>query len=364
MAASPVDSGEASMQPIEHPGAWRSSDVRDGEALAFRLGERHLRSLDRALAHARSTGKPIETLGREDFPLDGIDGELDALRDEVQHRRGFVLLRGLPAARYSREDLSRLFWGLGTHFGHAVSQSLMGDRLGHVTDVSRDHPGERGYRSRRELDMHTDSDDFLMMMCLQDARRGGRSRFVSALTVYNEMLATCPQHLPILQRGFRYHWRGEQPQGEAPVTPYRVPVFSFCEGHLSCVYLRAFIDMAAEELHEPLTEEEQAALDAFELQCERRDLQLNFYLRPGDAYIANNYILLHARTAFADHPQEHRRRYLLRLWLKARHGRPVVDAVRRFYRDDGITARPGAGTIYVHDGPETPAPGEDRRPLP
>jgi hypothetical protein len=28
-----------------------------------------------------------------------------------------------------------LFFGLGTHFGRAVSQSSMGDRLGHVVDV-------------------------------------------------------------------------------------------------------------------------------------------------------------------------------------------------------------------------------------
>jgi len=28
----------------------------------------------------------------------------------------------------------------------------------------------------------------------------------------------------------------------------------------------------------------------------------------------------------------------------------VVDAVRRFYRDDGITGREGASTVYVHTG--------------
>ena len=59
-------------------------------------------------------------------------------------------------------------------------------------------------------------------------------------------------------------------------------------------------------------------------------------LRPGDAYIANNYTVLHSRTAFEDHADTDRRRYLLRLWLKADDGRPVVDAVRRFYRDDGM----------------------------
>ena len=338
----------AELRSIQHPGAWRSADFRDAGALTFALDHRHLRALDGALAHARATGKDTESLIREDFPLDDITPDLDALRDRVQNREGIVLLRGLPVDRYSRDDLCRMFWGLGTHFGRAVSQSLLGDRLGHVTDVSRDHPGERGYRSRRELDMHTDSDDFLMMMCLRDARSGGVSRFVSALTVYNEMLATSPELVALLMRGFRYHWRGEEAEGEEPITPYRVPVFSTREGVLSCVFLRAFIDMAAEDLGEPLGGDEKAALDTFEALCERPDLQLTLTLRPGDAYIVNNYTMLHSRTAFDDHEAEDKRRYLLRLWLKAYDGRPVVDAVRRYYRDDGITERKGAGTIFVH----------------
>lgn len=336
------------LEPLRHPGAWKAADFKDLRSITFELRERHLRALDRALCAARATGRATETLTREDFPLGDIAADLDTIRRRVQHERGIVLLRGLPVTRYSREDMCRMFWGLGTHFGHAVSQSLMGDRLGHVTNVSGDNPAERGYRSRRELDMHTDSDDILMMLCLQNARSGGQSRFVSALTVYNEMLATYPRLLPTLMRGFRYHWRGEQADGQEPITRYRVPVFSHCNGMMSCVFLRAFIDMAAQDLGEPLSQREKAALDVFEQLCERSDLKLALDLAPGDAYLINNYTTLHSRTAFEDYDAAQDRRYLLRLWLRAIDGRPVVDAVRRFYRDDGITAREHASTIYEH----------------
>ena len=334
--------------PITHPGAWRAADVADLSTISFELDRRHLRALDRALATARASGRAIESIRREDFPLDDIAADLDVIRDRVQNQCGIVLLRGLPVAHYSRDDLCRMFFGLGTHFGRAVSQSLMGDRLGHVTNVSGDNPAERGYRSRRELNMHTDSDDLLMMLCLRNAKRGGQSRFVSALTVYNELLNSHPECLAPLMRGFRYHWRGEQAEGEDPITRFRVPVFSHCKGALSCVFLRAFIDMAAEELGEPLSGEEKTALDTFEALCERADLQLAINLKPGDAYLVNNYTTLHSRTAFVDHERAEDRRYLLRLWLKAVNGRPVVDAVRRFYRDDGITERENAGTMYLH----------------
>ena len=170
---------------------------------------------------------------------------------------------------------------------------------------------------------------------------------MSALTIYNEMLAAHPERVAPLERGFHYHWRGEQAEGEEPITTFRVPVFSRCAGVTSCVYLRAFIDMAAEDLGEPLSDEEQAALDTFEGLATRADLQLALELEPGDAYLVNNYTVLHARTAFQDHDSQQRRRHLLRLWLKAYEGRPVVEAVRRFYRDDGIAEREGAGTVYV-----------------
>ena len=310
--------------------------------------------MDGGLRAARASGRATEELRREDFPLDDISNDLDNIRGQVLNGRGIVLLRGLPVTRYSREDMCRMFWGLGTHFGRAVSQSLMGDRLGHVTNVSGNNPCERGYRSRRELDMHTDSDDILMMACLQDARSGGQSRFVSALSIFNEMLTGQPQLLANLMRGYRCHWRGEQADGEEPISSFRVPVFSRCNDVLSCVYLRAFIDMAAEDLGEPLGDEDKAALDCFQELSERADLQLALNLEPGDAYLANNYTVLHSRTAFEDHDAPDKRRYLLRLWLKAIDGRPVVDAVRRFYRDDGITGREGASTVYVRARAEQP----------
>ena len=92
--------------------------------------------------------------------------------------------------------------------------------------------------------------------------------------------------------------------------------------------------------------------DLGETLSESAELQVALNLEPGDAYIANNYTVLHSRTSFEDYDTADKRRYLLRLWLKAVHGRPVVDAVRRFYRDDGITGREGASTVYVHAGAE------------
>ncbi len=225
-----------------------------------------------------------------------------AWRDEVLHGRGFVVLRGLDRERYSEEDLTAIFWGLGAHIGRAVSQSPMGDRIGHVTDVGGRDRRERAYRSSRELTLHTDRCDVIGMLCLEPAWRGGVSGYASVHTVYNDILASRPALLEPLFRGFRYHRRAEQLPGEPPITPARVPVLSECEGELSVVFLRAYIEMAAQELGEPLRDEDIAALDYFEEVARRPDVKLEFTLEAGEAIFFNNCTMLHNRTAFEDDP--------------------------------------------------------------
>jgi hypothetical protein len=42
---------------------------------------------------------------------------LDQTLAELYDGRGFIVVRGLPVARYSDEDVGLLFWGLGRHLG-------------------------------------------------------------------------------------------------------------------------------------------------------------------------------------------------------------------------------------------------------
>ena len=107
----------------------------------------------------RARGLEPEHFERADFDLSAIAGDIAAIRDALMDGRGVVVLRGFPVERWGVAATTLSYWGLGTHFGTAVSQSRMGDRLGHVVDVSGDNPRERGYRSSKELEFHTDSDD-------------------------------------------------------------------------------------------------------------------------------------------------------------------------------------------------------------
>ena len=328
--------------PLTHPSAWLTDDLATISPLSC-LNQAQANDLTRNLT--RLTSLPLTQITADDFDLGQCAPLVEHTREELLHGRGIAILRGFPVADLSPDDLEKLFWGLGTHFGHVVSQSRMGDRLGHVLDASK-HPGERGYRSSRELSLHTDSDDIVMMLCIRQAKMGGINRFTSATAIYNEIAQTRPALLAPLVRGFRYHWRGEQPDGEPPITDYRIPVFAVVDGVLSCIYLREFIDMAAQDLGEPLTKQETEALEYFHRLANDERFVFNIRLQSGDVFLINNYCVLHSRTEFEDDPGANNRRHLLRLWLKTTPPRVLHPAMRRYYGADGIEPRQGEGTVY------------------
>jgi len=335
-----------SRQPVRARSAWRPADFPGPEAFSFTLTDAHFAAFDTALAANLRAGRTVEELTAREFALETIADDVAAWRDEVQRGRGFIVLRELPRDRYSVDDLGVLFFGLGTHFGRAVSQSSMGDRLGHVLGVGGKDRRERAYRNSRELTLHTDRADVVGMLCVQNAAAGGVSGYASAHTIYNEILASRPALLEPLFAGFPYHRRGEEAPGEPAITPYRVPVFSESEGELSAVWLRAYIEMAAKELGTPLTEVELAALDYFEEVGRREDVRLTFTLEPGHAIFFNNCTMPHNRTSFEDDEDPARKRHLLRLWLMLDGGRPLTSAVHAYKGTTGILGHGGSSTYY------------------
>ncbi len=321
---------------IDDPAAWKSSDFTSEDDYSFDLEQRHVDALDQAVQKAHRDGLGLQDMQADHFRLPEIADDLADIRRELTDGRGLILLRGFPLEQFSTEELGIMYWGIGTHFGRSVSQSPMGDRLGYVTDVSKPGERDRGYRSAKELRFHTDSDDVVGLLCIRQAKSGGLSRLVSGLSIHNEIAATRPDLLEPLYQGFHYHWFGEEPRGQPPVTDYAIPVFSWTQGRMSICYLRDFIDMGADERGTPLSDPQVEALDLLESIAERQDFMLEFKHQPGNASFINNYTLLHSRTGFEDWPELERRRLLLRLWLKADPSRAVHPNLKRYYGDDGM----------------------------
>ena len=325
---------------IDHPGAWTSAQMPTKKHFQHDLPASLLDAFDEALKKAE--GVDTESITRAHFAHPVVNKFAGDLFHDLQEGRGLVCIEALPSDRYSHADMGRIFWGVGTHLGRAVSQSVLGDRLGSIKNESDKDPDARAYRHKRELIMHTDSTEIIGMLSLVKAKTGGFSQAASSLAVHNAIYKENPQHLQALYDGFYYSRHGEQGEGEAANTPYKVPIFSLKDDKVSCRYLRAYMLSAARDLGIELPQSFMDALNCFDKTAARRDIMFEYMMEPGEMTFMNNFTVLHSRTAFEDHPEEPRKRHLLRLWLDVPNGRPVareIDTYRQTSEGGGGIAR-------------------------
>jgi Taurine catabolism dioxygenase TauD, TfdA family len=322
---------------VRHSSAWYGKDLASDSSWIVTLTPRHLEEIATAVTSAKARGLGVGTLTREDFPLPTLAPQLKAWLEEVNTGRGFNVVRGLNVADYSDEEVFLIFWGMGLHLGKAVTQNPKGDVLGHVFDHGRTYGNldVRGYETSAHLPFHTDSGDVVGLLCLRPGKSGGLSSVVSAVTIHNEILKRHPEYLPPLYRGFHYI-RREAALTDHPVTPHRVPVFGVRDGLVSVRLVRNQINAAATKTGVPLAPLEKAALDLFDELAQNPDIHLDMDLQRGDIQFCNNYVALHSRTSYVDHPEIERRRHMVRLWLTMDQRRPVAQG---FAPHDGYGAK-------------------------
>jgi hypothetical protein len=96
---------------------------------------------------------PCESLNPENFRLPRLGKALREILAELLEGRGFVLLRGLPVERMTREEQALAYLGMGAWLGSFRSQNAKGHLLGHVKDLGLDirDPRVRYYQTNRKL---------------------------------------------------------------------------------------------------------------------------------------------------------------------------------------------------------------------
>ena len=300
------------------PAEWRGEDVADPEVWTERLTDAELRDLDSALRHARATSDSLLDIGKDDFPLPVLGPRLARIEKDLIDGRGFVLIRGLPRARYDNDEMCLLYWGVGMHLGKPWPQNKKGHVLGDVTDQGKPahDPTSRGNEiGGIAFPYHSDGSDLVGLMCLQVGKSGGTSTVCNAVAIHNDLVRSRPELAAALYAPQPYDFRGEQPEGGRPF--YELPVFTDWERRLFVRYIRPYI--LASQRHSaapriaPLAEEAMQAVDRMTYE---REYNVFMDFEPGDMQFVNNYHVLHARTAYEDDRASGKVRHLKRLWLE------------------------------------------------
>jgi alpha-ketoglutarate-dependent taurine dioxygenase len=306
---------EMSAAPERWTRVWTEEQIDDLTRLVEGVGDDEMTDLNPA---------PLST--------PSLRALVDAIRDDLIHQHGFVLLKGFPFQELDRRTTAAIFLMLGRLIGTLRSQNSAGHLLGHVKDVGSDlaDPGTRIYQTNERQSFHTDSTDVVGLLCIRPALSGGQSLIASAETAYRIVHQRHPDLALKLFDPIATDRRNEQPEFEKPW--FEIPVLSWFDDRLTVLYQRTYIESARRFSDAPSPDMGQIkALDVFDQVLNEPDVHLAMDLEPGDIQFVYNHSVLHDRMKFMDHSDPELRRHLLRLWLSLPGDRQLPPAFAQRY---------------------------------
>jgi len=313
------------MQQLAGPSVWSRRDIGP-EQYRVVLSAACLDEIHRAADDIGRFPLPTILRGPEDFAMPACRREMTRVREMLDHRRRFAIVDRLPVTEIGPDEATAIYWLLSSMVSRPVAQKLDGTMIYDVLDTGQEAlpgSGVRPDKTNIEIRFHNDNayndtpPDYVGLLCLRQAQRGGHSRVVSFHSVHNVLRERSPEGLGRLYRPFWFDRQREFWPGEAPI--FSAPVFE--DG----VAVRA--RFSAHQMNggyalrgEPIDNEGAAAMTAMLDIFEEDELTVDFDLEPGQIQFVDNRVLGHSRTAFVDHSEPDRKRHLVRLWLRD-HGR-------------------------------------------
>lgn len=305
---------------INHPAAWTAQSLMaQSDQWIYQLSEEDIAELDAALQQVKAKGLVVPKFGKQDFPMPKLAKKLQRYLDSLVSGLGIFYLRGFPAERYTKDQASAIYWGIGSYIGKPWQQNARGHVLGDVIDEGRsvNDPTARGYQTTSGLDLHTDGADIVGLLCLKQAPEGGENQLCSAVAVFNKVIEDNPaaaQHL--LETEYCIDWRGEEQPGEKPYYKSRL-LNRLDDGGIACFCLTDYVRSAQRFDEVPrLTEQDLEAFEAFKQAKWDESLVVRLRQVPGDMLFVNNHFMMHARSEYKDAAEWENRRHLRRLWLE------------------------------------------------
>ena len=252
------------------------------------------------------------------------------LKTQIQHIKqdiliqgcGFCVINGTNFTAFAKHELSNIHILISKIFGELLIQNKHGEQIVEVKDLGKTlSTGGRYHHTKEGGSYHTDGchifenpPDYVGLLCLNPAKNGGVSKFISAYTIHNK-LQEDKNLLRILYEKFYMDKRNENQADETP-TQF-VPIFTYNNGKLNCrCCQRELIDAGHEKMNKPLTEYQKNALDNLDKLLANENFAVSYLLKKGDMMYSNNKWLIHDRTDFEDSDDENLKRALLRTWIR------------------------------------------------
>jgi hypothetical protein len=234
---------------------------------------------------------------------------------------GFFVINGHELSNLSLDEKRSIYVIISKIIGKLLEQNKDHEKVVMIKDLGKTmKTGARYHHTNEGGSYHTDGShifknppDYVGLLCINPAKSGGVSKFMSAYTIHNKLLKK--QKLQkILYEKFHHDKKNEN-VGEENATRFE-PIFQFVNNELKFKYQRELIFTGHEKAKQPLTEIQIQAIKFLEEILSNSDQVVTYTLKSGDMMFSNNRWLIHDRTLFEDFEDEKLKRLLLRTWIR------------------------------------------------
>ncbi len=234
---------------------------------------------------------------------------------------GFIIIDGTCFEKFSKEEVGMIYQIFAKFLGELYVQNIKKEKLVLIKNEGKSmKTGGRYHQTKEGGSYHTDSPqwknvpDIIGLCCINPAKTGGTSKFISAYTVHNLFLQKNSQLLEVLYNKFYFDKRGEVENNEEP-TIFE-PIMQFKDNKLLFRYLRNYIDSGHKIQNKPLTDKQESSLKLLDEILSEENIVISYDLKKFDMTFFNNHRVVHGRTSFEDFEEEEKKRLMIRAWIK------------------------------------------------
>lgn len=306
-------------QPIEGRIAWTSADIDESDWL-FSIPEQALQEIDSVIETLRAN--PVDTIALclSDYDMPACDTLMARIKDNLDHGVGFAIADKLDVDRYSKQELTQIYWLLASRIARPVAQAFDGRLLYDVKDTGKKTDVRvRGDLTNQELSWHSDygfnfAPPYLGLLVLRTAKEGGISKVGSLLRAHNVLRERDKPLLQRLYQSFYWNRQGEHAEGER-VTHFH-PMFQSDGRDVRARYNKSLIPVGYRLEGKELDQQGIDAIDAVGSILSEPENHVTFTLEAGQLQFVNNFRMAHLRTDYVDHDEPERKRHLIRIFLR------------------------------------------------
>ena len=275
---------------------------------------------DESINELKNKRQLLKTNSKSSFSK--LNDEINKFKNEkILNGVGLLIINGNRLNDFSKNEVKQIYELICNMLGTLYIQNIQSEKIVEIKDEGKSMTsGGRYHQTKEGGSYHTDSPhwtnvpDLVGLLCVNQAKNGGISNFVSTYTIHNEIFKKENGKLKALYEKFYFDKRGEFKTNESK-TIFE-PIFIFKDNKLHCRYLKNYIISGHEIANAPLSTSQKESIDLLEKITQVPENILSYDLQTNDMIFFDNHRMLHGRTEFEDYEEEEKKRRLLRTWIK------------------------------------------------